>query len=413
MMFVRYLWLFLFVFSGCSVADTKTVDALTRTLPECNNAKDYDSSDCDAAILRESKVSEQKLTYDKRVTPTEIGDVLLIDRQPELSVGLNYVVSNQDKKKESKIGLEVIHSNNTEMFIVDSPEACNDKNQIDVLDNNNKSILLERICNSYNKSKFSSEISYYLYDKSIHSLYFLHHLRGADFVKNPQLKFNTQGFYSFQSMELDSNKKNTVVFYDFSVGGSKFNNISCNKSWDNKCLITQIDGPLLQDQYQSIPSNDRSFLKDISKQAKPPADNLNGEFNVPKFDKLIKNSHWQVLEANGSCGFFVKYSGTSELSKAITLSECDNVINTSYQLLSNNVLFANWQSERGGKAYLVSPNSKGFALLELKYMSGDEDSLSAKVNGNAIYLSSSTDKIEVLRASNAELKIVKRASKIK
>lgn len=413
MKLVRCMWLLLLVFSELSIADSKSVDALIQKLPECINTKDYDSSDCDAAIRRESQASEQKLTYDKHRTPTEIGDVLLIERQPELSVGLNYVVSNLDKKRESKIGIEINRPMSREMFVVAYPEACNDKNQIDVVDNNKKFILLERLCTSYNNSNFNSEISYYLYEKIHHTLYQLHQMKGESFIQKPQLTFNNQGYYSFRITELDSNKKNIVVLYDFSIADSKLNNITCNKSLNDKCLIAQLDGPLLQNQFQSIPSNDRSFLKDITKPEGKPADNLEGRFNVLKFDKLVKGSRWRAQEANGLCGFVLKFSGVQELRKTVIFPECDNVTSTTYQLLSNNVLLANWQSERGGKVYLVSPTLKGFSFLELNYASGDDDSATAKVNGRVIYLSTSIDKIELLRTDSGELKFVKKVSKIK
>ena len=116
-----------------------------------------------------------------------------------------------------------------------------------------------------------------------------------------------------------------------------------------------------------------------------------------KLDKKINNAGWIVSEAN-NCAFSVQYSNAQNQLKLIATinppkaSECEALVASNYELLPNNILFANYEEERGGVAYLFLPTAKKLSWIKVVYLSGDEDSLVAKVRGTKIYLSSSTDK---------------------
>lgn len=138
--------------------------------------------------------------------------------------------------------------------------------------------------------------------------------------------------------------------------------------------------------------------------------------SVLKLDKKQQDSQWQVREVAAACAFVVKHSKAQQsLETKIKLSDenCESMVATHYQLLSNNVLFVNWSSERGGMAYLFSLAGSQLANLQIPYLSGDEDTLIAKVKDNTILLSSNTDKFVVNQAATGELSLSKKSSKAK
>jgi hypothetical protein len=141
----------------------------------------------------------------------------------------------------------------------------------------------------------------------------------------------------------------------------------------------------------------------------------NPKWAEAKLDKKIKNAGWSVLEAN-NCAFSVKYLNVqNQLPLIATLSppkesECEAVVASNYELLPNNILFANYEEERGGVAYLFLPTAKKLSWIKVVYLSGDEDSLVAKVQGSKIYLASSTDKFTLDIQPDGGFKIVDKIS---
>lgn len=134
-----------------------------------------------------------------------------------------------------------------------------------------------------------------------------------------------------------------------------------------------------------------------------------------KLVQKITNAGWKVFEAN-NCAFTVQYLNVQNQQQINTASippkesECDAIVARNYELLPNNILFANYEKERGGVAYLFLPTAKKLSWIKLVYLSGDEDSLVAKVRGARIYLSSSTDKFTLDILPDGGLKMVDKIS---
>lgn len=158
-------------------------------------------------------------------------------------------------------------------------------------------------------------------------------------------------------------------------------------------------------------SNASSFAQTLAKSTVQS----NPKWGEAKLDKKINNAGWSVLEAN-NCAFSVKYlNAQNKLQLIATLrppkeSECEAVVASNYELLSNNILFANYEEERGGVAYLFMPTGKKLSWIKVVYLSGDEDSLVAKVQGSKVYLSSSTDKFTLDILPDGGFRIVDKKS---
>lgn len=157
--------------------------------------------------------------------------------------------------------------------------------------------------------------------------------------------------------------------------------------------------------------NTHSFAQTLAKSIK----SSNVKWNVLKLDKKFNKNRWVVLEGDSKCAFFVKYSSVQNKLRqeiALKLTECDGMTDTTYELLADNILLANWQEERGGAVFLFLPTSQKIFWIELSYMSGDEDSLVAKIQGAQILISTSIHKFVLDIIPNEGLKIVKNMAQI-
>jgi hypothetical protein len=71
-----------------------------------------------------------------------------------------------------------------------------------------------------------------------------------------------------------------------------------------------------------------------------------------RFKEKSHDAEWIVLE-NNDCQFFIFYNDkTKKYKSRIGMNHCSDIANTEYKLVGDNVLVANFASERGGYVYI-------------------------------------------------------------
>lgn len=91
-----------------------------------------------------------------------------------------------------------------------------------------------------------------------------------------------------------------------------------------------------------------------------------------EFKEKRHDAEWIVLE-NSDCQFFIFYNDkTKKYKSRIGMNHCSAIANTEYKLVRDNVLVANFASERGGYVYIFHAAENRLYWINEEYKSSDE-----------------------------------------
>jgi len=108
-----------------------------------------------------------------------------------------------------------------------------------------------------------------------------------------------------------------------------------------------------------------------------------------EFKEKRHDAEWIVLE-NGDCQFFIFYNDkTKKYKSRIGMNHCSDIANTEYKVVGDDVLVANFASERGGYVYIFHAAESKLYWVNEKYDSSDESEFI--VSGDNSQISIETD----------------------
>ncbi|MFZ2268068.1 MAG: hypothetical protein WAV95_10890 [Azonexus sp.] len=117
------------------------------------------------------------------------------------------------------------------------------------------------------------------------------------------------------------------------------------------------------------------------------------------------DAEWIVLE-NSDCLFFVFYNDkTKKYKTRIGMNHCSAIANTAYKVVGDDVLVANFASERGGYVYIFHAAENKLYWVNEKYNSSDESEFIITRNDSSIVIETDKTRITAKILKNGKIEV--------
>jgi outer membrane protein assembly factor BamE (lipoprotein component of BamABCDE complex) len=124
-----------------------------------------------------------------------------------------------------------------------------------------------------------------------------------------------------------------------------------------------------------------------------------------RFKETNHDAQWIVLE-NSDCQFFVFYNDkTKKYKNRIGMNHCSAIANTTYKLVGDDVLVANFASERGGYVYVFHAAENKLYWINEKYKASDESEFIVTRNDSSIFVETDMTRIAAKILSNGKIEV--------
>lgn len=117
------------------------------------------------------------------------------------------------------------------------------------------------------------------------------------------------------------------------------------------------------------------------------------------------DAEWIVLE-NNDCQFFVFYNDkTKKYKNRIGMNHCSAITNTAYKIVGDDVLVANFASERGGYVYIFHAAENRLYWVNEGYNSSDESEFIITRNDSSIVMETDKTRISAKILKNGKIEV--------
>lgn len=224
-------------------------------------SEDYSIGDCDVALQKiQKRQGEEQLPDEQRYKHQRIGGSILIEKKIGYRAGL-YKIQVEGESTSSS-GFIIGSAKSALMFELGDYKGCDGGNAIEIIKNTSEFTLFYWVCGHKSHRQVFSDYYYLNFDKRYQRLDEVFHAAGymnSVIVNEPKLSVS-KGQYQFRWPDFqypDGDKAN--IYYDFKFTGSRPEDLTCLRSWNDDCSVSPQDPPIPVGKYKIL---EEDSLKD-------------------------------------------------------------------------------------------------------------------------------------------------------